>query len=82
MRDEFEDDYYVAEDQPRQGWRGRLTERMSTWLGAALALAVIGGLVLAASLAVMVLTFWLHAGTPSLLSGPPTLFAELDRTSH
>ncbi len=46
MRDEFEDDYYVAEDQPRQGWRGRLTERMSTWIGAALALAVIGGLVL------------------------------------
>ncbi len=45
MRDEFEDDYYVAEDQPRQGWRGRFTERVSTWLGAALALAVIGGLV-------------------------------------
>ncbi|MFQ5567057.1 MAG: SPOR domain-containing protein [Paracoccaceae bacterium] len=45
MRDEFEDDYYVAEDEPRQGWRGRFTERMSTWLGAMLALLVIGGLV-------------------------------------
>ncbi len=45
MRDEFEDDYYVAEDSPRQGWRGRFAERMSTWLGAALALVVIGGLV-------------------------------------
>ncbi len=46
MRDEFEDDYHVAEDDPRQGWRGRFTERMSTWLGAALALLVIGGLML------------------------------------
>ena len=45
MRDEFEDDYYVAEDSPRQGWRGRFAELMSTWLGAALALVVIGGLV-------------------------------------
>ncbi len=45
MRDEFEDDYYVAEDAPRQGWRGRFTDRMSTWLGAVLALVVIGGLV-------------------------------------
>ncbi len=43
MRDEFEDDYYVAEDSPRQGWRGRFAERMSIWLGAALALVVIGG---------------------------------------
>jgi peptidoglycan/LPS O-acetylase OafA/YrhL len=41
----------------------------------------IGGLVLAASVAVMVLTFWLHAGTPTLLGGPPSLFAELDRTN-
>ncbi len=46
MRDEFENDYYVAEDEPRQGWRGRFTDRMSTWLGAGLALVVIGGLVL------------------------------------
>ena len=45
MRDEFEDDYYVAEDEPRQGWRGRFAERMSTVLGALLALVVIGGLV-------------------------------------
>jgi hypothetical protein len=45
MRDEFEDDYYVAEDAPRQGWRGRFADRMSTWLGAVLALLVIGGLV-------------------------------------
>jgi len=45
MRDEFEDDYYVAEGEPRQGWRARFAERASTWLGAALALAVIGGLV-------------------------------------
>ncbi len=45
MRDEFEDDYYVAEDSPRQSWRGRFAELMSTWLGAALALVVIGGLV-------------------------------------
>jgi hypothetical protein len=46
MRDEFEDDYYVAEDGARQGWRGRFAERASTWLGAALALVLIGGLVL------------------------------------
>ena len=46
MRDEFEDDYYVAEKGARQGWRGRFAERMSTWLGAALALVVIGGLVI------------------------------------
>jgi hypothetical protein len=46
MRDEFEDDYYVAEDGARQGWRGRFAERMSTGLGAALALVVIGGLVI------------------------------------
>ncbi len=46
MRDEFEDDYYVADDDAvRQGWGGRFAERMSTWLGAALALVVIGGLV-------------------------------------
>jgi len=45
MRDEFEDDYYVADDGVRQGWRGRFSARLSTWLGAALALVVIGGLV-------------------------------------
>ncbi len=45
MRDEFEDDYYVAEEGARQGWRARFAARMSTWLGAALALVVIGGLV-------------------------------------
>jgi hypothetical protein len=44
MRDEFEDDYY-ADDDDQQGWRGRFVERASTWAGAALALAVIGGLV-------------------------------------
>ncbi|MDX2379904.1 MAG: acyltransferase, partial [Acidimicrobiia bacterium] len=42
---------------------------------------VIGGLVLAASVGVMVFTFWLHSGSPTLLAGPPTLFAELDRTN-
>ncbi|MHA1530121.1 MAG: SPOR domain-containing protein [Alphaproteobacteria bacterium] len=46
MQDEFEDDYYVADDSARQGWRGRFTERMSTWIGAALALVVIGAMVL------------------------------------
>jgi hypothetical protein len=45
MRDEFEDDYYVADDGARQGWRARFTERVSIWLGAGLALVVIGGLV-------------------------------------
>ena len=45
MRDEFEDDYHVADDGARQGWRGRFAQRMSTWVGAALALVVIGGLV-------------------------------------
>ena len=45
MRDEFEDDYYVADDGVRQGWRGRFSARLSTGLGAALALVVIGGLV-------------------------------------
>jgi hypothetical protein len=45
MRDEFEDDYYVADDGARQGWRGRFAERMSTWIGAALALVVISVLV-------------------------------------
>jgi hypothetical protein len=46
MRDEFEDDYYAADDSARQGRRGRFAERVSTWLGAALALVVIGGMVL------------------------------------
>ncbi|MEE8453341.1 MAG: SPOR domain-containing protein, partial [Limibaculum sp.] len=46
MRDEFEDEYYAADDSARQGWRGRFAERVSTWLGAALAVAVIGGMVL------------------------------------
>ncbi len=45
MRDEFEDDYYVTDDEGRRGWRARFADRMSTWLGAALALVVIGGLV-------------------------------------
>ena len=45
MQDEFEDDYHVADDGVRQGSRGRLAERASTWLGAVLALVVIGGLV-------------------------------------
>ena len=46
MHDDYEDDYYVTAEEGRQGWRGRFTERMSTWLGAILALVVIGSLVL------------------------------------
>jgi SPOR domain len=45
MRDEFEDEYYTAEEDTRQDWRGRLTERLSTWFGAGLAILLIGGLV-------------------------------------
>ena len=45
MRDEFKDEYYTAEEDSRLGWRGRLTERVSTWLGAGLAILLIGGLV-------------------------------------
>jgi len=46
MRDEFEDDHYAADESARRGWRNRFAERVSTWLGAALAVAVIGGMVL------------------------------------
>ena len=45
MRDEYDDDYYVTAEDAPPGWRGRVSARMSTWLGAALALVVIGGLV-------------------------------------
>jgi hypothetical protein len=46
MRDEFEDDYYAADEDRQQRWLGRVAARASKWVGAALALAVIGGLVL------------------------------------
>jgi len=45
MRDEFEDEFYTAEEETRLGLLGRLTERLSTWLGAGLAILLIGGLV-------------------------------------
>ncbi len=46
MRDEFENDYYVTSEEGQQGWCQRFGERMSTWLGAGLALVLIFGLVL------------------------------------
>ena len=44
MPDEFEDEYYVADDGDRQGWRERYRGFLSTSLGALMALAVIAGL--------------------------------------
>jgi len=67
MRDEFEDNYYVAEDGARQGWRGRFAERMSTWIGAALALVVIGGLL-----------FWGYGLGQRDASAVPVIRAALD----
>ena len=46
MRDEYEEDYYAAEEDGQVSWHGRFAERASKWVGAALALAVIGGLLL------------------------------------
>ena len=45
MEDEYEDEYFVTKDERRQQWRARVGARISTWLGAALALMLIGGLV-------------------------------------
>jgi hypothetical protein len=44
MEDQYEDEFYVSKSERRQQWRARVGARMSTWLGAALALMVIGGL--------------------------------------
>jgi hypothetical protein len=45
MRDEFEDDYYADDEEVQPSWLARVLARASKWVGAALALAVIGGLV-------------------------------------
>lgn len=45
MRDDFDDEYYAADEDVQQGRLGRFGERASTWVGAALALLLIGGLV-------------------------------------
>lgn len=44
MRDEFEDEYGVADDGGQPGWLGRTAEQLSNLLGAALALTLIVGL--------------------------------------
>lgn len=44
MRDEY-DEYHAAEQSGGPGWHRRIGQRLSTWLGAALAVAVVGGLV-------------------------------------
>lgn len=46
MRDEFDDQDYTSGENARQGLRSRFAARASTWIGALLALAVIGGLAL------------------------------------
>lgn len=43
MRDDFDDDYYGTQESARSGWRARYGERISTWTGAAVGLAVIVG---------------------------------------
>lgn len=44
MRDRYEDDYDIAEEERQPGWLARFGARLSVWAGAVLALAIIAGL--------------------------------------
>lgn len=43
MRDRYEDDYDIAEEDRQPGWRARVAARLSLWTGAILAMAIIVG---------------------------------------
>jgi hypothetical protein len=45
MRDEYEDEYYATEEEAQPSWLSRVGARASKWIGATLALVLIGGLV-------------------------------------
>ena len=42
---------------------------------------VVGSAIVAAAIAVFAYMFWMHAGTPTPLAGPPAVFEGLDRTN-
>jgi cell division protein FtsN len=67
MEDEYEDEFYVSKSERRQQWRARVGARISTWLGAALALMVIGGL-----------TIWSYQLGQRDASAVPVIRAALD----
>lgn len=43
MRDRYEDEYDVAEEDRPPSWRARMGERLSVWIGAVLALTIVCG---------------------------------------
>ncbi|HUS53632.1 MAG TPA: SPOR domain-containing protein [Thermohalobaculum sp.] len=45
MRDEYEDEYYADDQDVQQSWGGRVAARASKWVGAALALIIVGAMV-------------------------------------
>jgi hypothetical protein len=46
MRDEYDHEYYSDDEERQPGWLARSAARVSKWIGATLALLVIGGLLL------------------------------------
>jgi len=69
MRDRYEDDYDIAEEDPQPGWRARIGARLSLWTGAFLAMAIILGAVV-----------WVYRLTQREASAIPVIHAALTAT--